>query len=606
MSRLSFRAAFFVALVGVILAIVWRESPRVHSTSVADDSTESLRTPEPGTDQPETPHVIVVGAGISGLTTALELGRGGASVMVVDMSSVFGGHAVMSQGGVSIIDSPVQRESELADSPQLAIADFTEWGEDADPDWVRYYADNSRRDIYDWLTELGVRFEGVLTAPGNSVDRFHQPAGRGIGLVVPVYEACLRHENIQFAWNTQATRLLIADERVVGIEARSLRDDSIERMTADVVVLATGGFQSNLDMVREFWPEEIAFPDRILAGSGRNSVGHGHRLAQQVGGELTRMDHQWNYFTGIPDPRQPDSNRGLSAANMHGIIVNPEGRRFANLHNWAKEVMPVMLRQNRATVWFIFDAASREEFVVSGSDWADFKDVERLILNDSDLVQSADTIEKLAERTGLPPANLRATIDRYNEFVELGVDEDFARFGPDRPEYSNGASPSIATPPYFAMQAWPLTRKSMGGVAIDLSCRVLDNQQQPIPGVYAVGELTGLAGINGKAALEGTFLGPCIVTGRVAARSILQSPDVASPRPETTGETCASCHDVAALIAENRPGFWHFEQAHARVLEQETHCLQCHAELAPYDQDTHSMNQQMLSRTCARCHSGEE
>jgi succinate dehydrogenase/fumarate reductase flavoprotein subunit len=318
------------------------------------------------------------------------------------------------------------------------------------------------------------------------------------------------------------------------------------------------------------------------------------------------MDHQWNYFTGIPDPRQTESNHGLSAANMHGILVNPQGQRFANLHNWAKEVMPPMLRQKRVTVWFVFDEATRSKFTISGSDWADFKKVERLVLDNPDLVAKADTIAGLAAQTGLPPENLQATIARYNALVDKGRDEDFGRFGPDRSDFNNTASPKLETPPFYAMQSWPLTRKSMGGVAIDLQCRVQTRSKTPIPGLYAVGELTGLAGINGKAALEGTFLGPCIVTGRVAARSILGvSVPPATPLPATT-ERCTDCHDVTSLVKENRKGYWHFEKSHRVVLERELACLLCHAEMAPYDENSHQMNQLALTASCASCHIAQE
>lgn len=552
------------------------------------------------------PKVVIVGAGISGLSAALELGRGGADVTVVDMSSVFGGHAVMSQGGVSVVDTPVQRESGWEDSPALAERDFLVWGEDADPEWVTYYVNNSRRDIYEWLTDLGVRFEGVLPAPGNSVDRFHQPAGRGIGLVTPLYRECLKQKHIRFLWNVQAIRLLQRRDRVTGVRLRNLRTNSEQSLHADAVVLATGGFQSNLDMVREFWPTDVTFPEKILAGSGRNSVGRGHRLAQAAGGDLVKMDHQWNYFTGIPDPRQPDSDHGLSAANMYGILVNPQGRRFANLHNWAKEVMPPMLRQKRVTVWFIFDEATKSRFTISGSDWADFKKVERLVLDNPELVSKSDTIAGLAKKTGLPAADLQATIDRYNTLVDRGLDEDFGRFGPDRSEYNNTASPKLETPPYYAMQSWPLTRKSMGGVAIDQRCRVLTRSKQPIPGLYAVGELTGLAGINGKAALEGTFLGPCIVTGRVAARSILGTTVPLNARQPARSERCIDCHDVESLVKENRKGYWHFEKSHRVVLDRKLACLQCHAELAPYDEDVHRMNQLALTESCVSCHIAQE
>ena len=140
------------------------------------------------------------------------------------------------------MDTPVQEQAGLHDSPDLAFRDFMTWGEDADVEWVRYYVDHSRQDIYDWLITLGIRFEGVLTAPGNSVDRFHHPVGRGIGLITPIYRECLKFENIHFVWNHQATKLLAEDGHVVGLELRQIRDGTMETVHSDHVVLATGGF----------------------------------------------------------------------------------------------------------------------------------------------------------------------------------------------------------------------------------------------------------------------------------------------------------------------------------------------------------------------------
>ena len=225
--------ALVAALVGVALVLPGQ---------MPADNDVATESPIRNTDKARSPRAIVVGAGISGLTTALELGRGGAEVTVVDMSSVFGGHAVMSQGGVSVIDTPLQRESGILDNADMANGDFLKWGEDADPEWVTYYVNNSRRDIYEWLTDLGVRFEGVLPAPGNSVDRFHQPAGRGIGLVTPLYRECLKQKRIRFLWNVQAIRLLQRRHRVTGVRLRNLRTNSEQSLHADAVVLATGGY----------------------------------------------------------------------------------------------------------------------------------------------------------------------------------------------------------------------------------------------------------------------------------------------------------------------------------------------------------------------------
>lgn len=552
------------------------------------------------------PDVIVVGAGISGLSAALDLGRSGAKVTVIDMSSVFGGHAVMSQGSVSIVATPAQERAGINDSPDLAFQDFHRWGEDPDSDWVRYYVDHSQSEIYEWLDELGVRFSEVLSSSGNSVPREHQPVGRGIGLVTPIYRACLELSHIDFVWNGKVEKLLTENGRVVGVLVRDVRTGNDRELRGKAVILATGGFQSNLDMVREFWPSEFRFPERILAGSGRNSIGIGHQMTQAVGGELVHMDYQWNYFTGLPDPRYPGTNRGLNATNLYGILVNSEGRRFANFHGWAKEVMPILLQQKEATCWCIFDEAGKPFFSVSGSDWGDFKKVEKLILQNSELVKKADTLEQLAEQAGLPVKNLVETVARYNELVEQGEDQDFGRFGPGKPEFSNKASPKIATPPYYAMQTYPLTRKSMGGVAIDLRCRVLDKQKQAIPGLYAVGELTGLAGINGKAALEGTFLGPCIVTGRVAARSLLKELEVPAPAAVSNESRCAACHDIPELLSRSREGFWHFEKVHRATADRGLDCRHCHSELTPYRAENHRINRQALTASCVLCHVAQE
>ena len=539
----------------------------------------------------------MVGAGLSGLTAALELADGGAQVVVIDMSSVYGGHAVMSQGGVSIVDTPVQEAAGQKDSPDLAYKDFIEWGEGANREWVRYYVDHSREQIYDWLIDLGVQFSGIDSAPGNTVDRFHQPAGRGIGLERP---------NVRFAWNTRADSLVVNNQRVTGVRTTDMRDDTEKTFEADAVVLATGGFQSNLDLVREFWPAEFDFPKKILAGSGRHSMGTGHDMVRKIGGALVKMDYQWNYYSGLPDPQIPGSNKGLNAANMWGILVNWQGKRFANDHGWAKDVMPALLRQEQVTCWAIFDETTKKEFSVSGSDWADAEKVERLVFQNPKLVQSADTLEELARKSGLPVKGLTNTVRRYNSLIEKGVDDDFGRFGPGKTKFNNEASVKIETPPFYAIQTFPLTRKSMGGVAIDLACRVVDKKQQPIPGLYAVGELTGLALINGKAALEGTFLGPCVVTGRVAARSILQSAGWKRPIDSVDVQRCADCHDVAGDIADSRPGYWHFENVHAKVLEQKLDCRQCHGELSPYREDDHRINPRVLTAACMRCHTGRE
>ena len=173
----------------------------------------------------------------------------------------------------------------------------------------------------------------------------------------------------------------------------------------------------------------------------------------------------------------------------------------------------------------------------------------------------------------VPASNLSATVSRYNELAAQGIDLDFKAFT----EKTFPKPKPIDTPPFYAAQFFPITRKSMGGVDVDLECRVLDTSGKPIPGLYAVGEVTGFGGINGKAALEGTFLGPAIYMGRIAGRGIAQqvAPRPISQRPAQSGSSstarfedaeCVKCHDVRKDVTRHRAGYWHFEQSHTKVL----------------------------------------
>jgi succinate dehydrogenase/fumarate reductase flavoprotein subunit len=328
--------------------------------------------------------------------------------------------------------------------------------------------------------------------------------------------------------------------------------------TKPSVILATGGFQSNLDMVRASWPADLPFPDRLLAGSGIDSVGLRHELAREAGAALFNMHRQWNYATGLPDPRRPGGKWGLHALNEGSIWVNTQGRRFMCEYASPKESFPILVNQTPATYWAVFDEASKPLFLVSGSDWVDF---------------------------------LRTAQDRRAAVLCDSV--------------------------------LPHDAQEHGGVAIDMSCRALDSRERPIPGLYAVGELAGLAGINGKAALEGTFLGPCVLTGRVAGRSAVadfgiepQAAAASKTDAESGGDeaqpaqpaaavaklACTDCHVMQALPAVPREGYRHFEKAHGVVVDRRYDCPMCHAELQPFRLETHRVDPLNLLQTCAICH----
>jgi flavocytochrome c len=468
--------------------------------------------------------VVIVGAGISGLSAAWEMAHRGIDVVVIEMSPHYGGAALMSEGRICIIGTPEQELAGVHDSPQTAFEDFMRFGRDENGSgpnegWVRYYVNESRREIYDWLTSLGERFEkDVVLMPGNRVPRWHRVIGGGIGLVEPVYRGCLQTGKVAFSWETKGISLIRDGDRITGVRAKRLRDNTEIDYSAKTVILATGGFQNNREMVRTYWQKDLQFPEKILLGAGPNATGSGHGMAEEVSAQLRNMSYQWNYSTGLPDPGDLSGRQGLNAFSQQSIWVNKAGKRFVNESQHTQTTFPEVLKQPGGTYWAIFDSTARGTFFVSG--WNRQKIESRIFSNPGMIpfVKSAPTVRELAAAAGLPADALKETVRNWNRMVTEGRDADFGRIGSSQTPWAYPQR--IERPPFYAVQFFPLTRKSMGGVAIDQSCRVIDTRNRPIPGLYAVGELTGLAGVNGKASLEGTFLGASIITGRVAGRAV--------------------------------------------------------------------------------------
>jgi succinate dehydrogenase/fumarate reductase flavoprotein subunit len=551
-----------------------------------------FETPLPHANSVETTELIIVGAGLAGLSAALEAGRSGAKVLVIDEASIFGGHAIMSEGELSIIDTPFQRSKGIQDSADLAYSDFTKWGEDNDPAWVRYYVENSKVEIYDWLTAMGIGFSGIDPHTGNSVARIHLTEGLGLGLVRPVYLECLKNPNITFRWNIEVTSLVSENGTVRGARGRNLRTGAETEYRAKAVILATGGFQSNVALALEHWPANLPKPPVLLAGSGVNSKGTGLKLATDVGAALFHLDHQWNYTPGLPDPRYPGMHRGLSIS-ADGVLVNNKGVNFMPKGLSSPERFAAAVSQPDSTYWQIFDDKHRQTFWVSGTDWANPATVQRVLLDDPSFIKRASTLAQLAKTTGLPFNELTKSVTEYNE----------------------NHTEKIQTAPFYAAQLFPLARKSMGGISIDQQARVLNSQAKAIHGLYAAGEATGEANINGKRALEGTFLGPAILTGRVAARAVLQDfsihgevPPAAEPDhgPATNhspnNAQCLSCHQLQSTIDKPRSGYWHFERVHKIVLETNRECTQCHAGMGEPSTPQHRINPLIQANSCTVCH----
>ena len=564
----------------------------------------------PAAQQPTQPDAIVVGAGLAGLSAAVEMGRAGLNVLVLDTNSVAGGHAVLA-GGVAIVGTPLQEKNGVKDSPDAAYKDWMQWTVDADPRWTRFYVENSRAMIYDWVTAMGVEFVRVGGGQANSVPRIHFTKGRSIHLVMPIFKTALAMPNVSFVWNAKAERLVVENGRVQGVAVRHLRTGRTEILRASHTVLATGGFESDLERVLANWTPNLPRPDRLLIGSAISATGSGHDMAVEAGAALSRIDRHYIYIDGLADPRDSQRIHALTGGNSRAIWVNAQGRRFTNENGFDKTILVDLLKQEPSSYWAVFDEAARENFGVRGAAWVQTPMDAHPILDNPDAAHKADTLEALAAKAKLPAVALRDTIARFNGMVERGEDTEFGRF-------RGGQKPpgTIGKPPFYAVQFFPMTRKNMGGVAIDLQARVLNRAGQPVPGLFASGEITGSVGINGSHGMDGAFLGPAILTGRLAGRTIAELRRVTSSRDFSPAPArgvlsdavssaplpSRTAADLQPLLAKPRDGFWHFEVSHKTVVERKYECTLCHTAQLPFAPVTTTTQRDAQTQVCVNCH----
>jgi flavocytochrome c len=460
--------------------------------------------------------VAIIGGGGAGIPAAIEVARAGGESIVLEQAAELGGTAAISGGGCCIVGTPLQKSHGIEDTPDLAFEDWVKWGGGAaDEVWARYYLEHTLHDLYYWAESCGVKWVDMKFQEGNRVLRWHRPENNGLGLMTALIKTAQSLPNIAFMTSTSAEKLIAESHRVCGVAAK--RNGEAIDILSKAVVVATGGFNSNLDMVLEYRPELKKF--KVMEGSGLGAKGAGHKMIQALGGYLTHMDHIWFYVYATPDYRDPQQRRGLVFRMVPGYLwFNQQGRRFHNESlTGGASATPALLAQNPPHAWAVADTPMLAKIDVADpyyrrGDVIDRAKVQEL-LDNSPFIKKANSLEELGKKTEVEDLkNFLAEIEAYNECFDRGLEKE-PRFGK-----SLKGSKKFDTSPYYAIQIFPLARKNFGGVKTDLRCRVLNKYFEPIPGLYAAGEVAGMAGghINGKAGLEGTMLGPSIFSGRVA------------------------------------------------------------------------------------------
>ncbi|MGO4713133.1 FAD-binding dehydrogenase [Bradyrhizobium sp. 2TAF24] len=544
----------------------------------------------------DTADVIVVGAGLAGLVAATELADAGKRVIVVEQEGPqsLGGQAFWSLGGLFLVDSPEQRRLKIRDSFELAWQDWQGTaGFDRDEDdwprrWAQAYVQFAATEKRDWLRAMGHRIFPVVgwaerggydaLGHGNSVPRFHISWGTGPGIVEPFERRAREAERsgrITFRFRHRVDALTLTNGAATGVSGAVLEPTEVKRgetssrtvigefaLSAQAVIVASGGIGGNHDLVRQNWPSRLgAPPQRMVAGVPAHVDGRMIGITEAAGGRLINRDRMWHYVEGLHnwDPIWPN----------HGIRILPgpssmwfdaRGQRLPSPlypgYDTLGQLAYIMASGNDYSWFILTQSIIKKEFALSGSEqnpdltsksWrmtlkrATNKGapgpVEAFKRHGADFIVR-DTLEELvAGMNALAGSDLLAAGDirRQIEARDRELDNPYVKDTQvmgihNARRYLGDKLIRTAKPhrildpahgPLIAVRLNILTRKTLGGFETDLDARVFGSDRQIIPGLYAVGEAAGFGGggMHGYRALEGTFLGGCLFSGRTAGRA---------------------------------------------------------------------------------------
>ena len=524
--------------------------------------------------------VAIAGAGIAGIAAAIEALSRGRRVLLVDRDDPenLGGLAREAFGGLWFAGTPLQRRCRIRDDAELGWTDWLAFGELDQSHrwpraWARSYVERCVPEVYDWLLALGIRFmpmpmwvERGLHGGGNSVPRFHLVWRTGRGLAETLAARLLAHPRrdlLDLKFGHCVDTLVRAGGRVTGFAGAIEPEGGRFEAAAESVIVAGGGINGDVERVRRHWHADWGRPPAvILNGSHRFADGRLHDAAAAAGARLTHLDWQWNYAAGIRHWRPRKPGHGLSLVPPKSALwFNSRGERIGPAplvsgfdthdlvaricaepggYSWQLMNRRIALKE-LAVSGAEFNPAIREGRrlrvaldLLFGNRWL----YDELTRNSEDIVV-ADTLPELVERMNalngddvVDHASVERAVAAYDAEIDRGErfhnDEQLRRIAWVRrwpaDRLRTCAFQKIRDPkagPLVAIREYIISRKSMGGIETDLECRAQDAAGHAIPGLFAAGEAAGFGGggMNGKRGLEGTFLGGCIYSGRLAGRN---------------------------------------------------------------------------------------
>ena len=464
--------------------------------------------------------IAIIGAGGAGMTAALTASDAGRSVLVLESQPAVGGNSVKSTGGMKAAEGYADNEAITAlaatvktqweawqadpqgyfDSPELFALDTLIGGKGLnDPELVNTLVNNSAAAI-DYLDSIGIHLNNVAAFGGASVKRIHRPVNEDGKVVsvgaytVPLLEqACQSRDNLALLTDVTATRLLTDESGAVcGVEAQGKAGNKIT-VNAKAVILATGGFGANLDMVVQYKPELAGFMTTNAAGI----QGQGILMATEIGAATVDMDQIQIHPTVQADTASliTEGLRGDGA-----VLINANGERFIDEVGTRDVVSAAEIAQPGSFSWLVVDQKMVDaSSVIQGY-------ISR------GLMLQGDSYEALAGELGIPADAFAATMEKWNGYVADKNDPDFGR--------TSFASP-LDTAPFYAVKVTAGIHHTMGGLKIDAQTHVLNTDGQIIPGLFAAGEVTG--GVHGGNRLGGNAVADFVVFGRIAGQQAADS-----------------------------------------------------------------------------------
>ena len=503
-------------------------NPDDYKTAVENDATAEDSTVDAD--------VVVVGAGGAGMTAAITAAGEGKSVVILESQSMVGGNSVRATGGMNAGKTVYQDENEFGesagvektlktaaekyadnetitalaktvseqwaayqanptgyfDSVELMELDTMIGGKGInDPELVETLCANSA-DAIDWLDEHGITLHNVSSFGGASVKRIHRPVnaeGKTVSVgsyMIPLLQENCEKAGVKMMLDTTATEILTdANGAAVGVKATGASGETVT-VNAKAVVLATGGFGANLDMVVKYKPELKGF----MTTNAPGIQGQGIEMAQAIGAATVDMDQIQIH------PTVEANTAALITEGLRGdgaILINEEGQRFIDEVGTRDVVSAAEIAQTGSYSWLVVDQAM-----------VDASSVIQGYIKKGYTV-TGETYEELGKAMGVDAAAFAETMEKWNGYVEAKNDPDFGR--------TSFANP-LNTAPYYAVKVTAGVHHTMGGLKINANTEVLNEKGEVIPGLFAAGEVTG--GVHGANRLGGNAVADFTVFGRIA------------------------------------------------------------------------------------------